>query len=475
MKNAEHPSPEEIKRLKVIKWRCENDLLFFTRYFFKELQGRKFQVNAHHLAIVDALKKVESGEYPNLVINLPPRYGKTEIVVKMWIAQTFARNPKAKFIHVSYSDELALDNSNEAKEIITSPQFQRLWPVKIAESVDAKKLWKTTEGGGLKAGAAGGPITGFGAGLLDYEPGQLFAGAIISDDPLKPDDADSKTKRDKINRRFSGTLKSRRNNRHTPIVLVMQRLHEMDPSGYALGGHLGMPFAHLKIKALQEDGTALWETMHTAEELVAMKTADRYTFASQYQQEPTPAEGGIFQLAWLDGHRYGRRLDHYDMIVQSWDTASKKAEHNDPSCCTTWGVTRTGYHLLDVFCKRMEYPELKRTVISNALKWDATSVLIEDKASGMALIQDLKIDGSKLPVIAIEPEADKETRARAQAAQVESGLVSLPESAPWLLDYEQELTVFPNATHDDRVDSTSQFLKWIRTKTQSAGPRVRAL
>ncbi|MGE4043336.1 MAG: phage terminase large subunit [Acetobacteraceae bacterium] len=465
-------SAEEIKRLKVIKWRCENDLLFFTRYFFKELNGKKFQVNSHHHAIVDALRKVEAGEYPNLVINLPPRYGKTEIVVKMWIAQTIARNARAKFIHVSYSDELALDNSSEAKEIIKSPQFQKLWPTPINESADAKKLWKTSAGGGVKAGAAGGPITGFGAGDLDYEPGKPFAGAIISDDPLKPDDAESKVKRDKVNKRFSGTLKSRRNSRYTPIVLVMQRLHEMDPAGYALEGNLGLPFVHLKIQALQDDDTALWPTMHTAEELVQMRTSDRYTFAGQYQQEPTPLEGGIFRLAWFK--RYGRPLKEYDRIVQSWDTAYKPAQHNDPSVCTTWGITGNAYHLLDVWQGRVEYPELKHTALNLAEKWMPGAVLIEDKASGQALIQDLRAS-STLPVIAIMPLADKQTRARAQADSVEAGLVYLPETAPWLLDYEQELTRFPNATHDDRVDSTSQFLAWIKSKQQQIQPSIRRL
>lgn len=163
------------------------------------------------------------------------------------------------------------------------------------------------------------------------------------------------------------------------------------------------------------------------------------------------------------------------MVVQSWDTAGKAKEHNDPSVCTTWGVKKTGFDLLDVVVKRMEFPELKRAVVSNALKWDPAAVLIEDKSSGEALIQQLRADGSKLPVIAVMPDTDKLTRARAEAPQVDSGLVFLPETAPWLLDYEQELTLFPNSAHFDQVDSTSQFLKWIRSKSQGAGPRVRAL
>jgi predicted phage terminase large subunit-like protein len=463
---------DELKRLKVIKWRCENDLLFFTRYFFKELQGRKFIVNSHHHAIVDALEKVERGEYENLVINIAPRYGKSELVVKMWMAQTFARNPAAVFVHVRYSDQLALDNSAYVKEIIQCEAFQRLWPVAIKEDAAAKGLWKTTAQGGVKAGSSGGPVTGFGAGSIDYHPGDLFAGAIISDDPLKPDDAGSPTLRDKVNWRFSNTLKSRRNGRHTPIVLVMQRLHQDDPSGFALSGRLGMPFHHLQIKTLQDDGTALWPAMHTADELLAMKEHDRYTFASQYQQEATPSQGGVFQLSLFK--RYSVMQAHYEQIVQSWDTAAKAKDANDPTCCTTWGVTKTGYDLLDVFVKRMEFPEIKRSIVSQAMKWNPSAILIEDKSTGESLIPMLRLE-TRLPIQAVMPVGDKETRARAESESVASGLVSLPEAAPWLLDYEQELALFPNSSHFDQVDSTSQFLNWIRARTQKAQPSIRQL
>jgi predicted phage terminase large subunit-like protein len=288
-----------------------------------------------------------------------------------------------------------------------------------------------------------------------------FAGAIICDDPLKPDDADSPVARANINWRFSNTLKSRRNGRHIPMVLVMQRLHEDDPSGYALKGNLGIPFHHLKIKTLLDDGTALWPAMHTADELVAMREADRYTFAGQYQQEPTPDEGGVFSLSWLK--RYGERQASYEQIVQSWDTAAKAKEANDPTVCTTWGVKPNGYDLLDVFVKRMEFPEIKRAIVSNAAKWLPTAILIEDKSTGEGLIPLLR-EETKLPIIPIQPDADKITRARAQSAQIEAGLVALPERAPWLLDYEQEIALFPNASHFDQVNSTSQFLRWIKTK-----------
>lgn len=170
-------------------------------------------------------------------------------------------------------------------------------------------------------------------------------------------------------------------------------------------------------------------------------------------------DGGIVKAEWF--RRYNRRaLPEFSMVVQSWDTAYKDKQINDPSCCTTWGVARNGFYLLDVFVARMDYPAVRRAVASQAKKWAPNVILIEDKASGQSLIQEFRADGM-LPVVAINPEADKVTRLSTVSPLFESGRVFLPEAAAWLLDYEIELTIFPLAAHDDRVDSTSQFLKYI--------------
>lgn len=460
-----------------LKERCEDDLLVFTKYIFKEHYGKEFHAAAHHIQIRDALRKVESGEYPNLVINVAPRHTKTELVVKMWMAQCFARNPKSQFIHTSYSDDLALDNSAAVREIIESEAFQTLWPIKINQSTSAKKLWRTVDDGGVRAAASGGPITGFGAGNMGYDPESpdpakaLFCGCIIADDPLKPEDAYSKVSRERVNNRFSNTLKSRRNSPKVPMVIIMQRLHENDPSGYVLDGKLGMEFAHLKIKTLLDDGTAIWPMMITAEELQLMKLKDRYTFASQYQQEPTPEEGGIIHLDWF--RRYGT-IPEGATIVHSWDTASKGAQHNDPSVCTVWAITDAKAYLVDVFAARVEYPALKRGVVSMADKWTPSAILIEDKSSGQALIQDLRNE-SALPIIAITPVQDKISRAVKCSGSIEAGLIHLPQNAAWLIDFENEIAMFPNGAHDDRVDSLSQFINWWQARQHTPQPSIRRL
>src|SRR5690554_426858 len=225
-------SQEEIDA--VLKSRLTCDFLFFTRWFFKQQSGQKFQVARHHKSIADTLERVAAGEITRLIINVPPRYGKTEIAVKMFVAWGLANNPRAKFIHLSYSDDLALDNSSAIRELVKHEEYQRLFPTPLKTDSDSKKKWYTQAGGGVYATAAGGAITGFGAGLLDRtehgtgSPADGFGGAIIIDDPLKPDDAFSETMRERINRRFNNTIASRINSNETPIIVIMQRLHERD-------------------------------------------------------------------------------------------------------------------------------------------------------------------------------------------------------------------------------------------------------
>lgn len=280
----------------------ERSQIEFTKYFFAA-RNEKFIDGQHHRLIEDALLKVERGEIQNLLITIFPRSGKTKIAVKDWIARCIAKNPRAKFIHLSYSDALALDNSTEARELIGSAEFQELWPVKIKPDVDSKQKWYTEEGGGLYATSAGGPITGFGAGILDDADDGLFYGAIVIDDPIKVDDAYSEKIRTHVNNRLNTTIKSRRNSRRTPIVIIMQRLHDEDMAGFVIGGGMGEEFYHLNLPAIY-NGEALWPEKHTLEELEAMRKANHSVFMAQYMQDPTPEEGSFFKAEWFEAARF---------------------------------------------------------------------------------------------------------------------------------------------------------------------------
>lgn len=448
-----------------VKILCETDFYFFINYVFKEYYGVDWINNSHHDEIIALIYAIEAREIGNAVVNIPPRYGKTELVVILWICWTLIRNARAQFIHVSYSDELALGNSAKARDILKSPCIQRFWPIKMRDSADSKGLWLTEQGGGLKAGAAGGAVTGFGAGVTSWEDGQPFDGAIIVDDPLKADDAKSEAQRTSVNERLSGTLHSRKNHPLVPIVVVMQRLHEDDASGYALSGRvMGESFHHLKIPALQPDGNALWERKHTAEKLKAMEQADRITFAGQYQQEPYTPDGEVFQLGWFGRYDSLPHINNRKRLVVSLDTAYKPKTHNDPSCALVFVCTSSHAYLADVMHGRWEYPDLRKRVFNLAEDLTPDAILIEDKASGQSLIQEFR-KVSNYPVIAIDPEGDKETRARTSADLVQAGRIMLPNNAAWLAAFEKELVAFPNGSHDDQVDALSQFIEWWKTKT----------
>ena len=457
------PRPSQDLMDLVLKTKLTHDLLFFTRYFFNQMQEKKFIVAHHHLAIAEALTRVVSGQCRRLIINVPPRYGKTEIAVKMFLAWIMANNSAAKNIHISYSDDLALDNSSGIRDILKCEEYQRMFPVKIRTDSDSKKKWYSDTGGGLYAVAAGGAITGFGAGAIERvisgsgSPADGFPGCIVIDDPLKPDDAISTTMREAINRRYNNTIASRTNSEDTPIVVIMQRLHEDDLSGFLLEGGSGDEWEHINLPAINDDGSPLWPEKHSVERLKAMETADPYTFAGQYMQRPAPLGGGLFKDSWWQYYKVAP--------VTLWrclyaDTALKTKEENDYTVLQIWG--KTADHkiiLLDQKRGKWEAPELLTNTVSFWNKHKAVagmgtlrSAKIEDKASGTGLIQQLP--GKGIPVDAIQRNIDKVTRAQDGGPYIASGMVYIPEDAEWVSDYVAEFSAFPNGKHDDQIDPT---------------------
>jgi len=191
------------------------------------------------------------------------------------------------------------------------------------------------------------------------------------------------------------------------------------------------------------------------------KTIGEYNFAGQYQQAPAPLGGGLVKATWFRHYKPDELQAKFDRIVQSWDTANKASELSDFSVCTSWGILGKELYLLDVLRRRMEYPELKRAVRGQYERLRPSVVLIEDKASGTQLIQELIADGL-YAVTRYQPQSDKVMRMHAQTAMIENGFVYLPDTAPWLAQYLHELTTFPNGRHDDQVDSTAQMLDWFK-------------
>lgn len=301
---------ESIEELIVSKYLCESSTLNFTRYFFKHRFGRKFIASEHHIKICEALDKVISGEIKKLIINIAPRYGKTELAVKNFMAYGLAINPSSRFIHLSYSDDLALDNSEEVKEIVKSEEYQQMFSkVQVKPKSDSKKKWYTSEQGGVYATSTAGQVTGFGAGVVDLEEEidlnflenstGTFAGALIIDDPIKPEDADSMVTRNRINERWDSTIKNRVNSRNTPIIIIMQRLHEEDLCGYLIN-QAPDDWTILSFPSIKPDGTALWPFKHTLEELIKLRNENELVFDRQHMQDPKTSKGILFNRKELN-------------------------------------------------------------------------------------------------------------------------------------------------------------------------------
>lgn len=294
---------------------CAQGSLNFSRYFFLEINNTKFIIGKQHEAICNELDKVVRGETTKLIINIAPRYGKTELAVKMFISYGFAINPQSRFIHLSYSSSLTQDNSVAIKDIVKSEAFKQLFKCEVRFGSDTKSRWDTLQGGGLYATSTLGQITGFGAGATDKEEEinkneelafdeyaavgnpNKFNGAIVIDDPLKPEDALSDVIRERVNRRFETTIRNRVNSRKTPIVIIMQRLHEHDLCGYLQEIEPDeWKVLSLPCLTVDEYGNehSLWEFKHTVEELHKIEHANSFVFETQYQQNPTPLEGLMY-------------------------------------------------------------------------------------------------------------------------------------------------------------------------------------
>lgn len=447
--------------------RCEQDFEFFVRYFFKAVKGSKFVFSDHHHQICAALMDVYHGRTTHLIINMPPRYSKTEIAVKLFTAWCYVKNPRCEFIHLSYADILALDNSEAIKSVIKSEEFAQLWPeLSIKANKDSKKAWGTEQGGVFYATSAGGPITGFGAGKIDdFTNGNGFGGAIIIDDPLKPDDAYSDPKRQGVNRRWDETIKSRFNSTKTPCIVIMQRIHEDDFCGYLLKDE-EYKFRHLVLEAIVDEGTdrerALWPAKHSLEALHAMRSKNSYMFAAQMQQRPSPLGGGLLKGAWFGRYNVLPPLKWRAIFV---DTAQKAKEHNDYQVAECWGLGEDGYlYLIDIMRDKFQAYELEQRIPDfwNKHKHSANGRLrfmaVEDKSSGTELIQKIqKVVKPKIPVRPIPrgPNSNKLARVMDVQGYIESGYIKIPDDAPWVNDFVAECEAFTaddTHSHDDQID-----------------------
>jgi predicted phage terminase large subunit-like protein len=362
---------------------------------------------------------------------MPPRSLKSIAASVAFPAFVLGHDPSRRIICVSYSGDLAKKHSNDFRAVLEAPWYRSLFPrTRVGPFKNSETEIELTERGFRLATSVGGTLTGRGGDI------------IVIDDPLKPDDALSDTKRSGANQWFTNTLLSRQDDKRTGvIVVVMQGVHIDDLSGFLLA---------------QSDE---WEVLSFP--AIAYNDQNIPTWAGgtyHYQQEPAPPGGAMVKRHWVKRYRELPPDAERLFVLQSWDTASKGGPENDWSVCTTWLVARgKKWYLINVWRDRVDYPELKAKAQSLALEWKAQRVLVEDSGAGTALVQELR--GRVPGVIAVKSQRDKVTRMAVASSKIEAGQVFVPERAPWLADLEAELFVFPGGRHDDQCDSISQALE----------------
>ena len=486
-----------------------------TRFIFKE----------HHLEIIKKLEAVYRLEITRLIINIPPGYGKTELVVVLFCAWCFAKTKDCRFLHLSYTSDLTAGNSVKIKDIINTPEFQKLWPTEFSKEINGKEHWKTDQGE-FRAKSTGGAVTGFRAGRMgdrDGEGGELsleeieemmeleadwtesdeeiendgdwmdqepeegeaagteesdggFHGALIIDDPIKPEDAESDVLRKKMNKRMVSTLKSRIMHEDVPVILIMQRIHDEDPAGFMIGdpekpeepGGTGDVFEVLKIEAIRKDDQgkeyALWPRKDSLAYLQKYRLAAPYEFSSQYQQNPVPDDGIFFQK-----HQFNR-YDFKDLPEGEDFGASDYATKDESGDFTEHGVFRVT-EKGDIYIK--DWYGMQET----SDKWvDRQLDMAKYHGISMWGVETGPILSSVMPwlkrrmverkiFIALKKfshsEANKEENARGFQALVSSGRVYVPHGTTWAQPLIEQLCRFPKAKFDDKVDTCSIFAKMI--------------
>lgn len=467
--SVELPTLNEIKAE-----RARRGLLEFTKYTYPN-----YEVNWHHRELCKLLDCFVSGQIKRLMVFMPPRHGKSQLVSRHLPAFILGKNPDAEIISASYSSDLASRMNRDVQRIIDAPEYAELFTDTQLFGANVRTVAKGSylrnsdifevvgHKGVYRSAGIGGGITGMG-----------FKYGII-DDPIKNRaEAESKTYRDNIYNWYTSTFYTRQE-KDAGILITLTRWHEDDLAGRLLQAAKNDPEADqwtiINFSAIldgqkaandpREQGEALWSGKYDLENLKKIKaTVGSYEWSALYQQNPTPSTGGIFNRGWWQFYKIAPA--RFDKIIQSWDCTFKDSAGTDYVVGQVWGQVKADKYLLDQVRARMDFPATLNAIRSLSAKWpQAREKLIEDKANGPAVIATLKREISGL--IPVNPEGGKVVRAQAASPDVEAGNVYLPHPsiAPWIHDFVEEFAAFPNGTHDDQVDCMSQA--FLRLQTSS--------
>jgi phage terminase large subunit-like protein len=469
---------------------CEEDGLYFNRFFFKQRFGTKMIIGRHHSVTQTALDRTMlPPDHPDfisrLIINIPPGYTKTEQCSINYMARGLAINPMARFLHLSYSDKLVLLNSSTSREIVKSSEFQDMWPLVIKNDTDSKKIWHTDKNGGITATAAGGQVTGFRAGHMDYSK---FSGALIIDDPVKPDDAYSETIRGAVNNAYNETIASRLAIESVPIIVVMQRIHWDDLSGYLLRGGSGEKWHHLSLPVIIDNSEAypkeythgipidhglsngwLWPFKHNEKHEAALR-AHRRKYQAQYKQSPIKRNEDT--ALWTDSLIARARSNVFDDVlatrtIVAVDPATTNNESSDEHGIVVASEYPGRKYSLDADYSRKGSPLTWGEAVMAAVKGhDADAVVIETNQGGDMCESNLRNAGYQGRIIRVHASKGKALRAEPVVSLYELGVV---QHKGGMLKCEDEMLDFDPVTQKSDGKSPNRVDAAVYALTELAG------
>jgi len=416
----------------------------------------RFALPKHIELLVAKLEAVEAGKIKRLMVSMPPRHGKSLTTSQLFPSWYLGRDPRRSVVVASYGAELANDLGRKVGQTVENPIHIAIFPEsRLSHDVGASDRLEFQAGGFFFAVSRSGSLTGRGCDLL------------VIDDLLKDE---QEARSPAVRRSVIDFYQRVALTRLTPdgaVILVGTRWGRGDLFDYLLVERGEEQWDVVNFPAIAEaddavgraEGEALWPERYSVKHLAHKKyEMGSLAFVCLYQGRPAEAEGIIFKREWWQSYTTPPQLKR---VVVSLDSAFKTSTSSDYSAIQVWGEAQTGFYLLSAWKARVAFPDLKRSLISFASEWKPEYVLVEDAASGQSLLQELQVSTS-LPLKAIRPDRDKESRAQSCTGMLEAGRVFLPAAAPWLADYLDELSSFPNGVHDDQVDATTQALNFLR-------------
>lgn len=445
-----------------------HDFNSFVPFAFNILKPHVTFLHNWHIDVMNYyLSLCVQGKIKRLIINLPPRYLKSVSASIAFPAFFLGHHPSRNIMCISYGEELVREFATDCQKVMLSPRYRQIFPhVRFARERCSPTGLQLTTGGSRLGVSAGGAITGRGADV------------IIIDDPIKASDIYGK-EIETINQWFDDNVYQRLNNKNEGvIILIMQRLHENDLTGHLLSKQddwtvLSLPAIAERDEEyqlsehgiyLRKAGSILHPELESEEKLKKFKLSNGGTvFSAQYQQNPTSPKDSLIKRQWFPQIPKAQWPDKFDYVFQSWDTAHDENEHNDYSVCITFGAIKGEVYIIDVFRKKMIFPDLLKEVKHKRKEYSPDYIIIEEAASGKSLIQSLR--GEHIPIKSQKPLGNKYLRLNAVSGMIESGFVKLPKDAPWVDDFLIEITRFPRRGYDDQVDALSQGLSWFSDET----------